>query len=108
MTVKAASEGALGELHNRVANVMKGALDVYDAAQRDYLDKVDTGDTQDVIVPEVNASLLSVITKFLSDNSITCVPEESDAVTGLAASLKEKRAKRKSVTNVVHLHEQTG
>jgi hypothetical protein len=103
MTIKAASERTLGELHSRVAKVMVGALDVYDTAQEVYLEKAAQGDTTDVIVPEVNASLLSVITKFLADNSITCVPEESEELTGLHAKLKEKRQNRKTVSNVVHL-----
>lgn len=43
MTVKAASEGALGELHNKVVRVMKGALDVYAAEQDKYLRDVEAG-----------------------------------------------------------------
>lgn len=103
MTVQAASEAALGSLHSKVATVMKGALDVYDAEQEVYLAKVESGDTEDLIAPVPNASLLSVITKFLSDNKITCVPADSQEVGELEAKLREKRASRKSVKNVIHL-----
>ena len=94
MTAKAAKEEALGLLHSRVAKVMTGALDVFDERQTEYL----RGNTEDA--PEVNASLLSVITKFLADNKITCVPEESAEVSELAERLQKKRMR---VGNVVHL-----
>lgn len=97
MTVKAAKEEALGVLHAKVAKVMSGALDVFEDQQDEYL----RGNLEDA--PEVNASLLSVITKFLADNKITCVPEESAEVSELAERLKNKRRKR--VGSVVHLHE---
>lgn len=96
MTVKAAKEEALGVLHARVAQVMTGALDVFDHRQKEYLQ----GTHDDMEAPEVNASLLSVITKFLADNKITCVPEESKEVSELAERLKNKRRR---VGNVVHL-----
>lgn len=102
MTVGAASESVLGTLHGRVATVMKGALDVYDAEQKDYLERVDQGEP-DLIAPQPNASLLSVITKFLADNSITCVPAESNELSALETSLREKRERRsvRNVSNVV-------
>lgn len=97
MTVKAAPEEALGLLHAKVAKVMSGALQVFEHAQEEYL----RGTHEDMDMPEVNASLLSVITKFLSDNKITCVPEESGEVSDLAQRLKGKRTRK--VGNVLHL-----
>lgn len=99
MTVKAAKEQVLGDLHSKVAKVMHNALDVIDAQQEEFL----RGTHEDTEAPAVNSSLLSVITKFLADNKITCVPEESQEVSELAERLKNK--KRRRVGNVVHLHE---
>lgn len=100
MTVKAATETKLGELHAKVATVMTNALDVVEKAQIGYLD----ADADDVgPMPEVSAPLLGVITKFLSDNKISCLIEESDAVGGLAATLAERRKNRRTVGNVVHI-----
>lgn len=94
MSVNAAKEEALGVLHSKVATIMTGALDVFEERQKEYLN----GNVEDA--PEVNASLLSVITKFLSDNKISCAPEESAEVSELAQRLKNKRRR---VGNVVHL-----
>lgn len=116
MTIKAASEGALGELHSRVAKVMRGALDVTDAEQELFLKKTEAirnhADDPDMVqmladtvAPQVNASLLSVITKFLADNQISCVPEESQEMTDLQRTLAERKKNRRSVGNVVHLAE---
>lgn len=91
-----ATEEELGKLHNKVAKVMANALDVVEKAQENFLDAVEI----DVPVPEVSAPLLSVITKFLNDNKITCVPSESAGLSDLAERLKKKR---KRVGNVVHL-----
>lgn len=95
MTVKAASEGALGELHSKVAKVMSNALDVVEKAQEHWLE----GDA-DEPRPEVSAPLLSAITKFLNDNKISCVPEDSKEMSDLEKRLMAKR--KTSVGNVVH------
>ncbi len=101
MTTKAANEGELGELQ---AKVMSDALTCVDIAQVKYIaaeDKELEG-LSDVIPPMVSAPLLSVITKFLNDNKISCAPEDSKTMTELETRLANKRA-RKSVGNVVHL-----
>lgn len=101
MTVNAATESALGALHSKVAKVMTKALDNFEAAQDAY-----DPSKEDAILPEVNASLLSVITKFLNENKITCTPEESEEMSELAERLANKRAGRrvrKQVGNVVHM-----
>lgn len=103
MTDKAASETALGELHGKVAKVMANALTTVEIAQDMFIDdpkafKDDDGRIKDL--PVVSAPLLTVITKFLADNKISCVPEESSAVSELEQRLK---AKRRRIGNVVHL-----
>lgn len=97
MSREAASEDSLGKLHSKVAKVMTNALDVFETAQDRYLEDPESVE----IVPEVSASLLGVITKFLSDNKISCVSSESEQMSDLEARLKNKR---KRVGNVVHLH----
>lgn len=98
MTTGAAKEGLLGNLHNKVARVMVNALDVHEKAQENYLKSED----EDAIEPVLSAPLLGVITKFLNDNKITCVPEESAGLSELEERLKNKR-NRRAVGNVVHL-----
>lgn len=100
MTTNAANEKDLGGLHNKVAKVMSQALDVVDKAQEVYLENPSLEELGPA--PEVSAPLLSVITKFLNDNKITCVPEESAGLSDLEQRLKNKR---KRVGNVVHMTE---
>lgn len=103
MTNKRATENQLGDLHNKVAVVMTNALDVTEKAQRLYLEAPEDS-LVDAVRPEVPATLLSVITKFLADNKITCVPEESGAGNVLQDKLNGLR-QRKRVGNVVHMTE---
>lgn len=104
MANKAATEGQLGELHARVARVLTGALDVMDKAQEAYLE---AGPDSELPPPEVNASLMSVMTKFLADNKITCVPEDNANLSELETRLRDKRAARKlRVGNVVPIREE--
>lgn len=91
-----AKEGRLGDLHNKVAEVMIRALDNIEAAQ-DAFDP----NAEDAILPEVNSSLLSVMVKFLDSNKITCTPEAGNQMSELEQKLAEK--KRKRVGNVTHM-----
>lgn len=102
MAVKtAATEAQLGELHSKVAQVLSNALKVVEKAQTMYLES----DVPLDVMPEVSAPLLSVATKFLADNKITCTPDESSALSDLDKTLTDKRAKREgkrlSVGNVI-------
>ena len=101
MTTNAATESKLGALHAKVAQVMVNALDVVEKAQEVYLE-LPADDENIGPAPEVSAPLLSAITKFLNDNKITCVAEDSEAMSELAEKLANKR-KRRTVGNVVHL-----
>lgn len=112
MTKNAASEAVLGDLHNKVAKVMTTALNQIDTAQDVFNDLVerakDNGDDELLVEAldkkvEVNASLLSVITKFLNDNKISCAPEESQELSGLAQVLANKK-KRRSVGSLALVH----
>lgn len=107
MTSKAATEEALGELHSKVAKVMTNAIDVIDASQEVYLQMVEVAkeDPESLLdipkPPELSPALMGVMTKFLADNKISCIPEESQETSALATRLKNKQ--RRSVGNVVHL-----
>jgi hypothetical protein len=98
-----ATESALGELHGKVAKVMTRALDQLEKQQ----DEWEQAQALDVVEPPpaVNPSLLSVMTKFLSDNKITCDPADSGAMSELEKKLAERRTKRR-VGNVTHIFEE--
>lgn len=113
MSKNAATESDLGALHSKVAKVLTGALEVLDRSQEVYMAQTDllaqNPDDPDLVAasldlkaPELNASLLSVMTKFLADNKISCAPEESTELTGLASILKQK-GRRRQIGNVTHL-----
>ncbi|QXP44057.1 hypothetical protein [Stappia phage SI01] len=109
MAGKAASEGQLGDLHNKIARVMAGALEQIETDQLLYqkvADKMmqDGEEVMPIVAPDINPALLSVIERFLSNNNITCAPEAGNTMGELEQRLAAKRARRaKSVGNVVHL-----
>lgn len=99
-----ATEGRLGDLHNRVAEVMIGALDVNSKAQEAYaLMDAEVIADKGIKEPEINPALLSVMVRFLDANKVTCAPEEGNGMSELEQRLAEKAKKRRSVGNVVHL-----
>ena len=103
----AASEALLGTLHNKVATVMVGILSTTEKAIEAYEEASETADAETLATmqkPELSPAMLSAMTKFLSDNSITCNPEEDTAMTDLEARLRSKQQRKRSVGNVVPLH----
>lgn len=103
----AASEALLGTLHNKVATVMVGILNTTEKAIAAYEEVAENADAETLATitkPELAPAMLSAMTKFLSDNSITCNPEEDSALTDLERQLNEKRARKRRVGNVVPLH----
>ena len=110
MTKSAATENALGELHSKVAKIMHKALDQFEVKQEMFETlsaRAKDDDDVELLVQVLdkdaspNASFLSVVTKFLNDNKISCAVEESAELTGLAARLAGKKKKR--VGNVTYL-----
>lgn len=106
MSKKAATEEVLGNLHSKIAKVMTDALTASEnqiALHNAALEDAKNNDDVEAMAmllskpKEVNASLLSVITKFLADNSITCQVEKSEELTGLQALLKNKNDARNNV-----------
>lgn len=90
-----ATESALGDLHNKVAKVMVNALDKMISSQET---PSQDAEGNDIDVP-VNPALLSVITKFLDTNKITCAPEVGNTMSELEQKLAEKRSRRRKVGN---------
>lgn len=99
---KPANEDKLGELHNKVADVMIKALGQIEQSQTHFEELVGTEKEPD-LPPDVNPALLSVMVRFLDANKITCAPAEGNNMSDLERKLQEKRKKRRSVGNVVHL-----
>jgi hypothetical protein len=99
-----ATEGTLGELHNKVAQVMISALDHIEKAQEVYeATDVEVLAEQGRKEPELNPALLSVMVRFLDANKITCAPEAGNTMSELEQRLADKSKKRRAVGNVVHL-----
>lgn len=85
----AAKEEVLGQLHVKVANVMIRALEAHE---------VDDEGNVIVLPTPVNPALLSVMTKFLKDNDITC----TGGVGSKADELRERLQKQAKVNRVSH------
>lgn len=106
-----ATDKDLGELHGKVARVMSGALASFEAAQDAYVKIVERAKAtdDDELLPDIPempvapAPLLNVIRQFLSDNKITAAPEDSKDLQELENRLKNNRARRRAVGNVIHL-----
>jgi hypothetical protein len=90
-----ATESTLGDLHSKVAKVMVIAVDKMITAQENP--KTDE-EGNEVDVP-ISPALLSVITKFLDTNKITCAPEAGNTMSELEQKLAEKRSRRRKVGN---------
>lgn len=102
-----ATEGTLGDLHNKVADVMIGALATIEKAQEAYLDMdAEVIADKGIKEPELNPALLSVMVRFLDANKITCAPEAGNTMSDLEQRLAAKSKTRRAVGNVVHLNDE--
>lgn len=101
-----ATDKTLGELHGRLAKAMLSALSSSEQASsllQEYSDEL----PEAVVVflgnlSDANPSLLTAVSKFLKDNSITCAIEDNNEMSEL-----EKRliSKRKRIGNVIPITE---
>ncbi|MGX9389618.1 hypothetical protein ACWX0O_01710 [Nitrobacteraceae bacterium UC4449_H16] len=99
-----ATEGTLGDLHNKIATVMIQALDHIEKAQEVFeATDVEVLAERGIEQPVLNPALLSVMVRFLDANKITCAPAEGNAMSDLEQRLADKSKKRRAVGNVVHL-----
>lgn len=98
MTKGPATEGALGDLHSKVAEVMTNALRNIETAQMNWANTPVTDSDDELVMPhdppEVNPALLSVMVRFLDSNKITCTTADSGALSDLERQLEEKRKRR--------------
>lgn len=98
MSKNAASEEVLGNLHQKVANAMIRAIDYVEQGQETF----DAVADATLVRPELSPAMLSAMTKFLSDNSITANPAEDEKTSTLADRLAKKRLR---VGNVVPIRD---
>lgn len=90
-----ANEKKLGKLHDKVADVLIGALD-----RAEEKAVVDQDLEKGIFAEEINPALLSVATKFLKDNEITCVADANNKTGDLRSKLNKRK---QSVDNVTYL-----
>lgn len=112
MAKNSAAESELGALHAKIARVMVKVLDNYDKAQDAFAELLEQGVDPEQILefPEVSPAMLSVITKFLSDNKITAAPEDNKETSELATRLADRQARRQARRgdNVIPMPSATG
>lgn len=86
----AASEDALGALHQKVAETLTEMLDGQVIGETE---DEETGEKKPIIVPP-SAAVLTASIQFLKNNSITCTPTKDNAVGALAEKAAERARKR--------------
>lgn len=87
MSKRAATEDKLGELHEALADNL---IDRLRNGERVW----DSKSGQFVQLDSCTPSTLNVITRFLSDNDITCVAEEASRIGELQRAMDERRKRR--------------
>lgn len=90
-----ATEKKLGALHEKVADVLIDALDGEELPG--YTDP-ETGEVVEAKRMLPSAAIIAAATKFLKDNEITCVRDQSNALGELESKMAERRARRASMT----------
>lgn len=88
-----ATEKRLGELHQKVAEVLIDALDGDELPA--YTDP-ETGEELPAKAIPPSAAIIAAATKFLKDNEITCQPSEDNALGELEQRMAARRTKRQA------------
>ncbi len=102
MTRNATPEKQMAKLHKKLTEKMLDALSASDSAiglLSTYPDLPNPVKEHLKKEADANPALLQAVSKFLKDNDITCLPEESEKMSELERRLKLKR----SVGNVAHI-----
>lgn len=99
---KPASEGKLGDLHDRVADVLIDNLE--SEIEGEFINK-DDPDAKPVTLKKVQPALVACAVKFLKDNDITCVPAEGNKINDLKEKLAAKQ--RQFGSKVIKMREGT-
>lgn len=96
-----ATDKLLGDLHGQLAKSMIANLNASNGAEALLEEHDDLPDDVVEFLKKVsctNPAFFTAVSKFLKDNDITCLVEESDDMTELEERLKNKR---KRVGNVI-------
>lgn len=88
----AASEDALGELHEKVARTLTDMLDGQIIGETE---DEETGEKKPVVLPP-SAAVLTASIQFLKNNAITCAPSKGNAMGELAEAAKRRAEKREA------------
>lgn len=108
MAKGAANEQALGKVHALVTSVFTKVLENYNSAldalpsAGDLRDELEGG-LAEAMAAEPNPAMLSAITKFLKDNSVSFDDEAVKGLSGLQQALADRREARKNVVQLTTL-----
>ena len=89
----AATEGKLGQLHARIADVF---IELMDGEELPGYEDPETGEVIEAKRIPPSAAILAAATKFLKDNDITADRDKSDALGDLEAKMAARRANRQA------------
>lgn len=89
----AASENALGKLHQQLAEVMSAALDGEELPG--YTDEDGEEIPGKTLLP--SASVMTAVAKFLKDNEITCAVEEGSEMGELMKKFEKRQQSLRKV-----------
>lgn len=84
-----ASESQVAATHSRVTRVINKVLEIYEERLEAY------SESEAELFVEPSPAFLTVATRFLKDNQITCAPEDNEEVSELQKRLNEKRGKKR-------------
>jgi len=94
MVNKVATEQAVAETHGRITKVLNHVLKIYEQKLEEY-----ENDPEGVFL-EPSPAMLTVASRFVKDNNITCQVEESQEMGDLQKRLEAKRKRGKVLASV--------
>jgi hypothetical protein len=89
----AATDKALGTLHQKLAEVLSEALD---GTNVEGWEDPESGEVIEAQNIPPSASVLTVVAKFLKDNEVTCDVQQNDELADMTKRLREKQQKLSS------------
>lgn len=95
-----ASEGTLGQLHDKVARTLS---DMLDGQELPAVTDDDGNVVQEATVIPPSAAVITASIQFLKNNNITCAPSQDNALGELEQKMKARQEKRanKAQPNVI-------
>ncbi|WCA46241.1 terminase small subunit [Caulobacter phage DCM] len=93
----AANESKLGDLHDKVAEVLIKALE---GTSIPAVVNEETGEVEaEAVFMPPSAAFITAATQFLKNNNITCTPADDNKLGELEASLKAQQERRRARMN---------